>query len=116
EAFVEKVKAKVNALKMGDPLDEATDIGTIISTVQYDKVQSYIKLGEQVPGVEAHRLSSLPNDPALAAGLYVQPVLFTGISNDHRLAREEIFGPVTCVIAFSDYEDAIRQANDSEFA
>ncbi len=116
ESFVDKVKAKVDALKMGDPLDEATDIGTIISTAQYEKVQSYIQLGEQVSGVKAHRLSVLPDDPALAAGLFIQPVLFTGIANDHRLAREEIFGPVTCVMAFNDYEDAIRQANDSDFA
>jgi acyl-CoA reductase-like NAD-dependent aldehyde dehydrogenase len=116
EAFVEKVKAKVNAMKMGDPLDEATDIGTIISHAQFERVQSYIKLGEQVPGAKTHRLSAVPDSPEFKDGLFIQPVIFTGIANDHRLAREEIFGPVTCVIAFTDYEEAIRQANDSDFA
>ncbi|PLC49220.1 aldehyde dehydrogenase [Pollutimonas subterranea] len=116
DIFVEKVKEKVNAMKMGDPLDESTDIGTIISRAQFERVHSYISLGEQVPGAKSHRLSVVPEDPALKDGLFVQPVMFTGISNDHQVAREEIFGPVTCVIAFKDYEDAIRQANDSDFA
>ena len=115
DAFVSKLKAKVDAMKMGDPLDEATDIGSIISKTQYEKVLSYIKLGEESPGAKAIRCSALPKDPKLGVGYFVQPVIFTGISNDNRLAREEIFGPVTCIIRFKDYEDAIRQANDSEF-
>lgn len=113
DAFVERLKAKVDALTMGDPLDEATDIGTIISPQQYDKVQGYIALGE-ASGV-ALRCSALPRDPRLAKGLFVQPVIFTGLDNRHRLAREEIFGPVTCVIRFTDYEDVLRQANDTEY-
>ncbi|NYT66465.1 aldehyde dehydrogenase family protein [Alcaligenaceae bacterium] len=116
DVFVEKVKAKVNAMKMGDPLDESTDIGTIISRAQFDRVHSYIQLGELVPGAQSHHLSNVPSDPAFKDGLFVQPVMFTGISNDHQLSREEIFGPVTCVIAFKDYEDVIQQANDSDFA
>jgi acyl-CoA reductase-like NAD-dependent aldehyde dehydrogenase len=115
DAFVDKLKAKVDAMKMGDPLDEATDIGTIISKQQFEKVQSYIKLGEETPGAKALRCSALPKDKKLEKGLFVQPVIFTGIPNDSRVAREEIFGPVTCVIKFKDYEDAIRQANDSEY-
>lgn len=116
DVFVDKVKEKVNAMKMGDPLDESTDIGTIISHAQFERVHSYIKLGEQAPGAKIHRLSAVPDSPEFKDGLFVQPVIFTGVANDHRLAREEIFGPVTCVIAFTDYEDAIRQANDSDFA
>ncbi|HUZ72096.1 MAG TPA: aldehyde dehydrogenase family protein [Stellaceae bacterium] len=115
DAFVARLKAKVDAMKMGDPLDEATDIGTIISRQQYDKVQSYIRLGEAAPGARTLRCSAMPSDRRLEAGYFVQPVIFTGIANDHRLAREEIFGPVTCVIAFKDYEDAIAQANDTEY-
>ena len=102
-------------MKMGDPLDEATDIGSIISKQQYDKVQSYIRLGEAAPGAKALRCSALPADARLGQGYFVQPVIFTGIGNDHRIAREEIFGPVTCVIRFRDYEDAIAQANDTDY-
>ena len=63
----------------------------------------------------ALRCSAMPQDGRLRRGLFVQPVIFTGASNDSRIAREEIFGPVTCIIRFRDYEDAIAQANDSEY-
>lgn len=115
DSFVNALKAKVDAMKMGDPLDEETDIGTIISREQRDKVMNYISLGESTPGARAWTCSKLPDDPRLAKGLYVRPVIFTGLPNDHQLCQEEIFGPVTCVIKFKDYEDAIRQANDTKF-
>jgi acyl-CoA reductase-like NAD-dependent aldehyde dehydrogenase len=115
DAFVEKLKAKVDAMKMGDPLDDATDIGSIISKPQFEKVRSYIKIGEESPGARALRCSAMPKEKKFEKGLFVQPVIFTGISNDNRVAKEEIFGPVTCVIRFKDYEDVIRQANDSEY-
>jgi acyl-CoA reductase-like NAD-dependent aldehyde dehydrogenase len=115
DAFVAGLKAKVDAMCMGDPLDEATDIGTIISKQQYDKVLSYIRMGEDAAGAKTLRCSTMPKDAALARGYFVQPVIFCGIDNRHRVAREEIFGPVTCVIRFKDYEDAIRQANDTEY-
>ncbi|HXP32256.1 MAG TPA: aldehyde dehydrogenase family protein [Stellaceae bacterium] len=115
DAFIDRLKAKVDAMKMGDPLDEATDIGSIISRQQYDKVMSYIRLGEETRGAKAIRCSAMPKDQKLAPGYFVQPVIFTGIANDNSLAREEIFGPVTCIIKFRDYEEAIRQANDSDY-
>ncbi|MCY1254214.1 putative aldehyde dehydrogenase AldA [compost metagenome] len=115
ETFVEKLKDQVNQLKMGDPLDDATDIGTIISRAQFERVQGYIELGQSVPGATAHVLSAKPEDPALAEGFFMQPVVFTGIPNDHRLAKEEIFGPVTCVIPFDEVDEALALANDTEF-
>jgi acyl-CoA reductase-like NAD-dependent aldehyde dehydrogenase len=115
DAFVSRLKARVDAMKMGDPLDEATDIGTIVSRQQFDKVKSYIAIGTETPGATAHACSALPTDGTLAKGLFVQPVIFTGLGNDSRLAREEIFGPVTCVIRFTDYDSVIDQANDSEY-
>jgi acyl-CoA reductase-like NAD-dependent aldehyde dehydrogenase len=114
DAFVTKLKAKVDAMKMGDPLDETTDIGTIISTQQFEKVESYIKIGE-AEGAVAHRCSAKPTDGKLKDGLYVQPVIFTGLSNNSRVAREEIFGPVTCVIRFNEYDEVIAAANDTEY-
>ncbi|MCR9256160.1 MAG: aldehyde dehydrogenase family protein [Alphaproteobacteria bacterium] len=115
DAFVAKLKAKVDAMVMGDPLDEKTDIGTIISCEQFDKVNGYIKLGKETAGSVAHECSAMPTDEKLQKGLFVRPVIFTGIGNDARIAREEIFGPVTCVIKFSDYEEMLEQANDSDF-
>lgn len=115
DEFVDRLRTRVDAMKMGDPLDEATDIGTIISSQQYEKVKNYIRIGEGTPGMKAITCSRVPADKKLAQGLFIQPVIFTGVSNDSQLAREEIFGPVTCVIKFKDYDDAISQANDSEF-
>lgn len=115
DEFVRRLKAKVDAMVMGDPLDEATDIGTIVSAQQAEKVKEYIALGTATPGAAAHVCAQLPSAPELASGHFVQPVIFTGLTNDSRLAREEIFGPVTCVIVFDDYDDAIRQANDSQY-
>jgi len=115
DSFIDRLKGKVDAMKMGDPLDEATDIGAIVSKQQFDKVRSYIAHGEATPGAKALRCSAMPKDAKLSEGYYVQPTIFTGMSNDNKLAREEIFGPVTCVIKFRDYEDAIEQANDSDY-
>ncbi len=114
DAFVSSLVDKVNAMKMGDPLDEATDIGTIISREQFDKVQSYIAMGREA-GATVHELSQMPDDPKLSKGLFARPVVFTDISEDCRPAREEIFGPVACVFKFRDYEDVLARANASEY-
>ena len=115
DEFVSKLKGKVDEMVMGDPLDEKTDIGTIISPEQFAKVKSYIELGEATAGATTLRCSAMPTDPKLAKGLFVQPVVFVGLTNEHRVCKEEIFGPVTAVVKFTDYEDVIRQANDTEY-
>jgi len=115
DAFVTLLKAKVDAMKMGDPLDEATDIGTIISRGQLEKVLGYVEAGRLLPGAQALECSQLPGDEKLRGGLFVRPVIFTGLDNDSTVARQEIFGPVTCVIRFSSYEEAIAIANDSDY-
>lgn len=115
DTFVDRLKAQVNKLKMGDPLDEATDIGTIVSPAQVERVTKYVELGQAVPGAHAHVMCVKPSDEKFAKGLFLQPVIFTGIPNDHRLAQEEIFGPVTCVIPFETLDEAIEMANDSQF-
>ena len=114
DEFVGRLKAKVDAMVMGDPMDEKTDIGTIVSPQQFERVKGYIQAGLREGGT-AHTCSALPEDPSLAKGLYVRPVIFTGLTNESRLAREEIFGPVTCIIRFDDFEDVIAQANDTEY-
>ncbi len=114
DAFVEKLRARVDAMVMGDPLDEATDIGTIISPQQLEKVTGFIEAG-RAAGATAIACSAVPGDPALAKGLFLQPVIFTDIAADAPPAKEEIFGPVVCVFRFRDYEEVIEAANDSEY-
>ena len=113
--FVDLLKAKVATLVIGDPLDEATDIGAMISRAQLDKVASYVEAGRATPGATAHECGELPREGLLANGYFARPVIFTGIDNSHPVAREEIFGPVTCVMPFDTFEEAISIANDSDF-
>lgn len=114
DAFVERLKAKVDAMVMGDPLDERTDIGTIVSEQQFERVQSYITQGK-ADGGTAHEGSALPSDPKLGDGYFVRPVIFTGLPEDSRCVKEEIFGPVTAVQKFSTLDEAIERANDSDY-
>ena len=115
DKFVERLVASVDQMKMGDPLSEDTDIGTVISQEQFDRVQEYIDIGLTEFGAKAYPCSNLPVDPIFSDGLFIRPHIFTGINNSSRLAQEEIFGPVCCVISFENYDDAISAANDSEF-
>lgn len=115
DAFAERLAAKVDAMVMGDPLDEKTDIGTIISTGQFAKVQGFIEEGKATPGAKARACSRLPEDPALKKGLFIQPHIFSGLTKESRLVREEIFGPVTVLLPFSDWQAVLAEANDSEY-
>jgi len=114
-AFVAKLREKVDAMVMGDPLDEKTDIGTIISPEQFAKVKSYIDHGKGEAGAEAIECSAMPTDEKFKDGLFVRPVVFLGMTNESKLAREEIFGPVTCVIKWTDEEEVLAAANDSDY-
>jgi acyl-CoA reductase-like NAD-dependent aldehyde dehydrogenase len=100
---------------MGDPLDEATDIGTIISPGQFSRVKHYLGIARDTPGAQLRACSAMPSDPELSEGLFVQPVIISGVDNDSIVCREEIFGPVTCVIVFDEPDEAIEQANDTDY-
>ncbi len=113
--FLERLKEKVSALKIGDPMNMETDIGAVISPAQHGKILNYIEMGKKVPGATAHVCAELPKDPKLAKGLFIQPVLFTGLPNSHQVCQEEIFGPVTALIPWTDFDDVITQANDSVY-
>ncbi len=115
DRFVEALAAKVDAMVMGDPLDEATDIGTLISTDQFDKVSGFIKEGLATPGATGRAASAMPSDPTLSKGLFIRPYIFTNLPDDSRLVQEEIFGPVTCVFPFDDVETVLAAANGTEY-
>ena len=105
--------AECAALCLGDPLDPPTFIGPMCSASQRRTVQDYIRLGRE----EGARLLCGGSDtPAgLERGYYVRPTLFADVDNRMRIAQEEIFGPVLCLIPYADEEEAIRIANDSPF-
>ncbi len=112
DAFMEKVIARVEAIKMGDPLDKNTMMGAQASNDQFEKILNYIDIGKQegakvLTGGEAVALNS-----GLEGGYYIQPTLLEG-HNKMRVFQEEIFGPVCSVTTFKTVEEAIEIANDT---
>ncbi|MEO8255760.1 MAG: aldehyde dehydrogenase family protein [Acidobacteriota bacterium] len=115
DSFLAKLAAKLAILKIGDPLDEATDMGAIINRKQFDRVCHYIKDGLDEKGGRVVLGGLPPATGPLAQGYFVQPTVFADVGNDWRIAREEIFGPVMVAIPWEDERDAIRMANDSHY-
>jgi aldehyde dehydrogenase (NAD+) len=115
DRFVDALAAKVDAMVMGDPLDEATDIGTIISKDQFAKVSGFIEEGLATAGATGRACSAMPADPAMKKGLFIRPYIFSNLPDDSRLVQQEIFGPVTCVFPFDDPEAALTAANGTEY-
>ncbi|HEX7440844.1 MAG TPA: 5-carboxymethyl-2-hydroxymuconate semialdehyde dehydrogenase, partial [Caldimonas sp.] len=111
--FVARFTERARRISVGDPLDEKTLVGPMISQAHLAKVRSYIELGPRegasllCGGLEAPELA-----PAFARGNYVRPTVFADVDNRMRIAQEEIFGPVACLIPFLDETDAVRIAND----
>ena len=101
----------MSGLRVGDPADEATDIGPLAAQRQQHRVQEYIRSGVK----EGARIVLGGEDSPADRGWYVRPTLFTDATNDMRIAREEIFGPVLTVLTYTDEEDALRIANDSDY-
>ena len=107
------IEQAVARLRVGDPLAGDTDIGAMVSRRQWERVQGYIALGVEQG---ARLLVGGPGRPeGLARGWFVRPTVFVDVRNDMRIAREEIFGPVLCVIAHDGDEDALAIANDTDY-
>ncbi|MFZ0552053.1 MAG: 5-carboxymethyl-2-hydroxymuconate semialdehyde dehydrogenase [Steroidobacteraceae bacterium] len=112
DRFIERVAERVARLKVGHPLDPATEVGPLIHARHLDKVLSYFRIAQEDGAqirVGGSRVESLQ------PGLYVQPTLFAGATNSMRIAREEIFGPVLTAIPFEDEADALRIANETPY-
>ncbi len=114
ERVVELFAAATRNVKVGDPADEATEVGTLVSFKQRDRVKDYIEIGLG-EGATLVVGGTAPDDPALADGAYLLPTIFDGVDNDMRIAREEIFGPVVSIIAFDTEEEALRLANATPY-
>ncbi|MBP2229387.1 betaine-aldehyde dehydrogenase [Azospirillum agricola] len=115
DSFLDKLSAKVSTLRIGDPLAEDTDVGTIINERQFNRVCGYIESGLAEPDAKLVAGGLPPTDGPLSEGYFVQPTIFAHTSNDWRLSREEIFGPVLVAIPWTDEADVIRMANDTHY-
>ena len=111
EEYVAALATAYESMNMGDPADPVTELGPMIHERHFQRVKAYIQTGLD----EGARLVTGGQTPAeLEPGYFIQPSLLADVSDDMRVAREEIFGPVVCAIPYDDIDDAIRIANDSD--
>lgn len=110
-----KLVDKLGNLVVGDPLDEASDMGAIINQKQFDAVDGYMVEGRESKDMTVALGGTAPTSGALTDGFYHLPTIFSGGRNEFRLAREEIFGPVLVAIPWKDVDDVVRMANDSHY-
>ena len=110
DRFVEKLKRRLNTLRVGDPLDKNTDVGAINSAEQLARISELVEAG-QAEGAEMFQPAcELPGN-----GFWFRPTLFTGVSQSHRIAQEEIFGPVLSIMSFRTPDEAVEKANNTPY-
>lgn len=112
DEFMERLIARAGRLNVGLSSDGATDLGPLISAGQLKAVEEYIELGLE-EGATPALLGKRPDAEELQNGFFLSPTIFTDVDNNMRIAQEEIFGPVLCVIKYDNLDDAIRMANDT---
>ena len=108
-----RLKTEVAAVRVGDPNDPEVSVGPMVSRKQWDRVQSYLKLGQQEGATVLVGGEGRPE--GLDRGWFVRPTVFAGATNAMRIAREEIFGPALTVIGYSTEDEAIAIANDTTY-
>ena len=114
DKLIERLIEKANSIKLGDPLDEETEMGPIAFKEQLEKVQGYIDTGQE-EGAKLACGGKPPDNPELQDGFFIEPTILTNVDNEMRVARDEIFGPVLSVIPAKYEEEIIRQANDTPY-
>ncbi|KAG2015058.1 aldehyde dehydrogenase [Coprinopsis cinerea AmutBmut pab1-1] len=110
DEFLQKFTEKAKSIKIGDPFDEGIDQGPQISKIQYDRIMGYIDSGK-ADGAHVH----LGGGRVGEEGYFIEPTIFTNVSAEMKIVKEEIFGPVGVIIKFEDEEDIVRQANDTTY-
>lgn len=115
DEFLGRLAEKAAKIKVGDPSDKDTQMGPQVSVEQLNRIKSYMDIGRDEGAAIMTGGECPPMEGDLAGGYYFQPTIFTGVSNNMRVAQEEIFGPVVSAISFTDEADLINQANDSMY-
>lgn len=114
ERFLEKLVARTEKIVLGDPLDEATHLGPLVSHEHREKVLSYLKIGKE-EGARCLIGGGVPKIQGFEGGAFVEPTVFADVTDGMRIAREEIFGPVMAVLDFDDEDEVVARANDTPF-
>jgi acyl-CoA reductase-like NAD-dependent aldehyde dehydrogenase len=114
DAFVERFVSRAKQVVVGDPFDPKTTMGPVVSAEHRAKVEYYIKSGIE-EGAKLVFGGNRPNNPPLNKGYYVVPTVFTNVTEKMKIYREEIFGPVACIVRFTSEQDVIKKANDNRY-
>jgi betaine-aldehyde dehydrogenase len=114
DRFVERLVERTKKIRIGDPLDPETQMGPLVNKAQLDKVLDYVGAGQSEGAVLACG-GGTPSLQGFDGGFFIEPTVFTGVRDDMRIAREEIFGPVMSVLSFEGEDEVVERANASEF-
>ena len=114
ERFLDRLTERTKKIRIGDPLDPETQMGPLINKAQHDKVTGYIAIGKS-EGATLHHGGGVPSLQGFEGGFFVEPTIFTNVTDGMRIAREEIFGPVMSVLRFEGEDEVLSRANDTEF-
>ncbi|MEJ2675359.1 MAG: betaine-aldehyde dehydrogenase [Acidihalobacter sp.] len=114
DEFLERLGERTRALRIGDPMDPATQVGALVSREHMDKVLSYIEAGKQA-GARVVCGGGRASVPGFEDGCFVEPTIFADCGDDMSIVREEIFGPVMAVLPFDDEDEVIRRANATDY-
>ena len=114
DAALAAIVRRVQVLKVGLPFEPDSEVGCLSSQAQFDKTMTYIKLGVD-GGARVACGGKRPDDPKLARGLFVEPTVFAEVTDDMRIAREEIFGPVVSILRWSDEDDVVARVNALDY-
>ena len=114
DAFIDRYVALARKLKLGDPLDEATDVGPKVTKVELEKIERMVAKARQ-QGAEVVTGGKRAEVPGLEGGYWYEPTVLTGVRNDMEVMQEGLFGPVSPVMAFDSFEEALALANDSKY-
>ncbi|WP_368680185.1 aldehyde dehydrogenase family protein (plasmid) [Rhodococcus opacus] len=114
DEIISRLVERARTLKVGDPLDPATGVGPIISKVQHQRILDYFAIAE-TEGAKAVIGGGVPTGPGFDKGYWIEPTIFVGVTNDARIAREEVFGPVLVVLTYDSVDEAIKIANDTDY-
>ena len=114
DEFVEKMSAMIRRTRLGDGMDPKTHVGPMVTQAHQQKVLEYIEIGKS-EGAKLVVQGDLPTDPEMQNGYFVAPTLFGEVTRDMRIAREEIFGPVACVMPYDTEEEAVSITNGTDF-
>ncbi|MCV6992080.1 aldehyde dehydrogenase family protein [Mycobacterium timonense] len=114
DEILDKLIARAATLRVGDPLDPATNVGPVISGTQRDRILEYLRIAAE-EGATVALGGGSPQGPEFAKGYWIEPTILVDVTNDMRVAREEVFGPVLVVLTYDSVDEAVKIANDTDY-